>query len=377
MTRVVILAPDDLPIPPQKGGSVQIYVHSLFSELTHHADPHGYQPYLISPGNKKMDGALHIPIQKIHLAYQREALKQLRKLHPDIVQIENRPAWVTRVKAALPGTKVVLNLHSLTFLMQSTISRPAAVSALKAADAVTFNSHSLRRQVAARFGLSKASWNPHVIYPGVESTRFSQTDVPKGQAVSRTHSAKTKTSPTKELRLLFVGRVIRQKGVHVLVEAVRELKRNRIPVRLTIIGRTHPWEKAYRIRLAQHAKGLPIRFVGFVIPPNLPPYYRNADVLVCPSQGHEAFGLVNLEAMSAGLPVVGSRQGGIAEIVNESSGVLVKNYKNAHSFALVLTELARDPARMSQLKEGALKRADEFTWNKCARRFFSVYKSLF
>ncbi len=359
MTRIVILAPDDLPVPPRKGGSVQIYLHNLVPELTRQSRD-GYHPYLISPGNKPMEGVSHIPIQANHGSYQKEVLKKLFRLRPDVVQIENRPAWVSWVKAALPRTKVVLNLHSLTFLGQSHISQKSAVMALREADAVTLNSHSLRRQVARRFALSKSSWNPHVIYPGVEAGEFA-------------HSGSTKSS-AREFRLLFVGRVIRQKGVHVLVETVRELKRNRVPVRLTIIGRTPPWEKAYRSHLVKKARGLPIRFAGFVAPSLLPPFYKDADVLVCPSQGHEAFGLVNLEAMAAGLPVVGSRQGGIAEIVNESSGILVKDYRNSHSFANVLREMATDPERMAALREGALRRAGEFSWKKCASQFWQVYQ---
>lgn len=379
LAHVVIVAPEELPIPPSQGGSVQIYLDGLVHTLQHTANDIA----LISPGKVVPQGFPVIHVNGPKGLYQKRVLKTLKHLSPDVVQIDNRPELILKVRRILPRTKLVLNLHSNTFLSKLYISPLHARQALRTADAVVVNSKYLRGWLQRNFQLASPDWHPVVIYPGIDTARFQ-----RNTALRQNHSQSADASDTSDalessdslqqpLRILFVGRVIRQKGVHILLEAVKYLHKNlHMPISVTLVGRTPPWEKNYGRTIRLGLKGLPIRWVGFVPPIQLPRYYWNANILVCPSQWREAFGLVNVEAMAAGLPVIASDVGGIKEVVDETSGILVKDYHNPKAFADALLQLSRRPERIQQLSIGARKRANLFTWNQAAHQFQRLYESL-
>ncbi|KPV43615.1 glycosyltransferase family 4 protein [Alicyclobacillus ferrooxydans] len=401
--RIAIVAPEELPIPPVRGGSVQIYLHALIKKL---AGRPGLQVTLLSPGTDrakiKMNGLTHeVHSRRLRgMGYEAWVVRRIAELSPDVIQIENRPKLAHRILnlkstgSGLRHAKVVLNLHSTTFVGPMNASRNTIVSTLKGVDAVVLNSRYLKRTVKTNFGLLPSAWNATVIYPGVERGRFSSINHsrtsggegsegagPGGAGSGGTGSADagvTGAGPGvhKPMRLIFVGRVIQLKGVLVLVAAIRQLTRQGIPVRLTIVGRTPPWERGYGAKVRSAIKGLPIEWHGFVSPRRLPSLLKEHDVLVLPSQRREAFGLVNLEAMAAGLPVIASRVGGIPEVVTEKSGVLVDKYASAAAFAEAISRLSNNPRLYSTLCDGALQQSRAFTWTKTADAFESLYRKL-
>jgi len=364
MARVVIVAPEDLPIPPHRGGSVQIYLTGL--RRFHQNNP-THQVTPLSPGRRHPETLSIVHVNGDKRAYQRAVLRQLRRLSPDVIQVDNRPEFIRKIKQSFPHAKLILNLHSNTFLARRYLSPAQARAAFQSADAVVVNSHYLRTWIHRRFGLVANSWNPVIIYPGIQMNQFTRPE-PR----PATHPA----SAAEPLRVLFVGRIIRQKGAHVLLDAIKLLARQHVPVKLTLVGRTPPWEHAYGVKIRRNMENQGSRWVGFVKPHRLPYYYWNSDVFVCPSQWHEAFGLVNVEAMAAGLPVIASNLGGIKEVVDSSSGVLVENYRGAQAFASAIRQLAEDPARRERLQAGAKRRAHHFNWEVAARRFAELYASL-
>ncbi|MCL6548139.1 MAG: glycosyltransferase family 4 protein [Alicyclobacillus sp.] len=371
VTSVAVVAPEDLPIPPVRGGSVQIYLHHLCRCLGQLGD---IEAVLVSPGDQPDPQLLrHIPVrlrwapgERRRSAYRAAVLRLLESLSPQVVQVDNRPDFVPLVRTACPAAKVVLNLHSLTFLGPAHLSSACARRILRDCDAVVCNSRFLRNTVQTRFRLRDQEWRPSVIYPGVDHAQFA----PPGDLSA------VEVHPDRPLRILYVGRIIRGKGVDVLLEAVRLLRKEGWPVSLTLVGRTPPWEAEFGRYIRRRSKGLPVHRAGFVPPQHLPEYYRQADVLVCPSQAPEAFGLVNLEALAAGLPVVASRQGGIEEVVTAECGVLVRHYRDPAGFAAALRTLADNPSLRARLRQGALLRARQFTWTATAEAFADLHRSL-
>ncbi|MCF8566048.1 glycosyltransferase family 4 protein [Alicyclobacillus tolerans] len=377
MANVAVVAPEDLPIPPLSGGSVQIYLHSLMRALNNRTAPGHSRITLISPGKrpKRWLSAPHLHAVSVGgpaSRYRDKVLHLLQDLRPEVVQIDNRPDFVFAVKRLLPKSKIVLNLHSTTFLGPQNISPVLARKALSIADVVVVNSRYLKRLIEQKHRMATASWNVRVIYPGVELDRFDKSHAGKNLSTGASRAP----NPRSPFHILYVGRVIRQKGVDVLVDAIRQLHGRKIPVELTVVGKTPPWERNYAKKIRASAKNLPIRFKGFVSPQKLPQSYWQADVLVCPSQWREAFGLVNVEALAAGLPVIASRLGGIREIVDDTCGILVPSYRSARSFANAIEQLQSNPGLHEKLKQGAKKRAAEFTWHETARQFSKLYDDL-
>lgn len=360
--RIVIVAPEDLPIPPRMGGSVQIYLHALCNAIPNESH---LQVTLLHPGHRhpNIHDVRRIPISGGPKTYLRNVTQQLTRLQPDVVQIDNRPQFVSRVKRTLPKARIILNMHSITFLGPRHLPWSQARKTLQCADTVVVNSQYLRREIARKFSFRESDWNARVIHPGVDVSHF------------RAPRETTSVKKSRTFHVIYVGRVIQQKGVHVLVSAVRHLQRIGVPVHLTIVGRTPPWESAYGRGIHQMIRRLPIRWIGFVSPKSLPKLLWKAHVLVCPSQRSEAFGLVNVEAMAAGLPVIASKHGGIPEVVNSTCGILIPTYRDAKSFAAAIRKLALNPDERHHLQEGAKRRAAQFTWKTTARQFTQLYRT--
>lgn len=356
--HVMVIAPEGIPIPPTQGGSVQIYLSHLFRELSKRLD---VNVTLVSPGQHAREKqisshATHMTIRAAKTGYWQQVHKVIRTKRPDVIQIDNRPSQALSIMKAFPKKNVMLNLHSLTFLSKRYISYPDAKRVLHQAKVVC-NSADLARAIRSRFQL-KSTWKPAVIYPGV--------------AQKQGANALIRRSPHTPLRVLFVGRVIQQKGVHVLINAIRALQSS-VPVKLTVVGGTHAWEQAYRAKLKTQSRGLNVKFVGFVPPHKLSAYYQSSDILVCPSQRHEAFGLVNLEAMSHGMPVIASKIGGIPEAVGTEGAILIDHYENPREFAAALRSMM-STVRYKKYSKAALIRARRFTWNRTARALMRLYR---
>lgn len=131
-------------------------------------------------------------------------------------------------------------------------------------------------------------------------------------------------------------------------------------------------------RVAQKAASLGItarcRFVGSQPQDQLPDFYAAADVVAIPSR-YESFGLVAVEAMACGTPVVASRAGGLAFTVDDDAGLLVPP-GNAAALAAALRGILTDDAYRAQLQQGARCCAERFAWPTVAAEMLHVYRGL-
>ncbi|MBE2268025.1 MAG: glycosyltransferase family 4 protein, partial [Anaerolinea sp.] len=144
-------------------------------------------------------------------------------------------------------------------------------------------------------------------------------------------------------RLLFIGRIAAQKGLHVLVNALRLLKeRPDAPrVELTVVGeRTEPFATEIDTLIAQHQ--LPVKFIGTVTRSEIPLTYAQHDVFMFSAIGDEAYGLVLLEAQASGLVIIGTGAGGSADILQDEVNALIYEAENAADCARVIFRVCRD-----------------------------------
>jgi len=181
--------------------------------------------------------------------------------------------------------------------------------------------------------------------------------------------------PSRPFSIGFVGRLVEEKGVHVLVEAVSGLEGD---WRLRILG-SGPEEK--RLKALVEAKGLSGR-VSFERPlpsAEMPEFYRSLDVLVLPSltrpNWKEQFGRVLVEAMACGVPVVGSDCGEIPNVIGEAGLLFPEG--DADALLEALRRLQEDLSlrlRLSHL--GRQRVLERYTQKKVAARTWEVYKQL-
>ena len=373
--HVVFVAPERYPVPPAGGNSVEIYTWHLARSLAARATV-----TIISrqwpglPRRETRDGVLCLRVPGgPPTFYGRHAAALLRRLKADIVQLENRPRLLPLLRPACPGARLVLNLHSMNFMPAG-----AAVRAcLRHADAVIANSRYVRRVLLGRF--PEVRGRAHVLHPGADVTRFHPVWSDTGQA--RRQVLRGQLGLSDEPVVLYVGRVIPRKGVDLLLAAMRRVRARHPTAQLLVVGgkwagKQQPWS----LRLARLAAplGSAARALGNLRHDRLPDIYAAADCLVCPSQEPEALGLVNLEAMAAGLPVAASSAWGIPEVVQDgSTGVLVKAYRSPEALADAVTGLLDNPQRARQFGENGRRLVEDyFNWERAGRDAESIYRAV-
>jgi D-inositol-3-phosphate glycosyltransferase len=176
--------------------------------------------------------------------------------------------------------------------------------------------------------------------------------------------------------LLFVGRLDPLKGVDVLLRIVAAIQEQQ-PRVLIVGGDLQGDAEGQRLMALARDLGLGdrVRFEGVVPHQELPPYYNAADALVMPSY-YESFGLVALEAMACGTPVVASRVGGLASLVKDwDTGCLVAGHC-PDSFAQRLEVLLSHPDLQHSMGQAARRYAQEYRWDTVAQEFLALYRKL-
>jgi glycosyltransferase involved in cell wall biosynthesis len=175
-----------------------------------------------------------------------------------------------------------------------------------------------------------------------------------------------------------IGRLIPVKGFEYLVEAHAAAVASEPDLRLVLVG-DGDGRRALEERVRALGVSDTVVLTGAVAPSEIPAYMAAADVVSVPSVRHGGYvdGLPNvaLEAMAAGKPVVGSRVGGIPELVRDGENGLLVPEKDAAALADALVMLARDPAFRARL--GASGREEirtERSWDAVGRRFVEIYE---
>jgi D-inositol-3-phosphate glycosyltransferase len=193
--------------------------------------------------------------------------------------------------------------------------------------------------------------------------------------------------PPCERMLLFVGRIEPLKGLDVLIEAIGILHKNEVlkenPFCLAIIGGDPEVNQKQRDIEMSRIKGLTeqyglknlVTFLGKRSQDSLPYYYSAAEAVVVPSQ-YESFGMVALEAMACGTPVVASQVGGLAYLVQDGITGYTVPVDEPAQLADRLALLLQDKNLRNQLGRQAVQVAQDYAWEKITARLVNVYEEV-
>ncbi len=215
-----------------------------------------------------------------------------------------------------------------------------------------------------------------VIPPGVDSSHFYS--IPPDEAKNAIEI------PTSDRIILFVGRIEPLKGVETLIRSIAILRERGVltshPHDLAIIGgdpnATQADMNAEMARLKALCSELQLNdlviFLGKRGQDTLPYYYSAAEVLVMPSH-YESFGMVALEAMACGTPVVASQVGGLAFLVQDGVTGFVVPDASPDLLADRLEQIILNPELRRHLGEQAAAYAQQYAWEKIAQRIIQVY----
>jgi glycosyltransferase involved in cell wall biosynthesis len=205
----------------------------------------------------------------------------------------------------------------------------------------------------------------HVIPFGVDDSLFTP------PVESREDIRRRMDIPLGAFVVLHVGSVGPRKNLPAVIAAAHGLRAGGTDAWLLQVGGTLTLDQ----RRDMEARGLAsrARTLGEASEPELRAAYRAADVLLFPSH-YEGFGFPVLEAMAAGIPVVTSGAGGLAEVAGDAA--IVVGGRDVDPYVAALRRLASNPAWYSQLVARGTERARRFRWVETARRTAEVYRSL-
>jgi len=184
-------------------------------------------------------------------------------------------------------------------------------------------------------------------------------------------------APIEEFRdgkqnILFVGRLEHRKGLNYLIKAYQQVKQEIPNSRLIVVGPGTRLRKKYEKWIMRN--GLKdIVFLGYVSYDELPRYYKTADVFCAPATSRESFGIVLLEAMAIGKPIVAAKIDGYASVVTHSEDGFLVPPKDSRGLAQALISVMSDETLRQQMGDRGRLKAGEYSWEHVAQRVFDYY----
>lgn len=277
------------------------------------------------------------------------------KNHPkiDVIHAHGLTAsFITRLLINLFKKRFIASIHAVYEMVPNSIMARMAKWTLRGADLVLTLSNASKRELA-KVGLDEDRIDTFTYW--VNQKIFK----PFGKA-----EARKEVGWEGKFIVLFVGRLIKIKGIHVLLEIAKQTTKD---IYFAFIG-----DGPLSELISKSSKKLPnVLFIGKMDNRRLPLYYSAADLLCIPSQYEEGFGRVILESLSCGVPILGANRGGIPEAVDNTVGVLVDptvgNLKKA------IEHLSADTERLKKLGFSCRRYAEEKFSEKNAQAIVQAY----
>jgi UDP-glucose:(glucosyl)LPS alpha-1,2-glucosyltransferase len=382
MKRAVMISAPIHSVPPKKGAAVEWWMYQVSQRLRN------FEPHIIAISND--DEALDESLQgvafhriKIGRVYKRIFQKITRwdpwsyghranqiidRLGADIVHVHNTPSLFIKLLRLNRDSRrrYALHMHN----EKSTAGLP---------DSCNLFVVSRYLESYYRDRLPKAKIQ--IITNGVDTAVFK----PKWSVDALSPFPALDTAiPAGKKVLLYVGRMSPEKGPLKLVEAFSELIKRRQDVFLVMVGEFSKGDNeraryGNAIRNRCNAIDRHCLLMDVVAPGLIHHVYYRADLVVIPSEFQEPFGMVCIEAMAAGIPVLVTRRGGLPELVREPErGVFIRDVDNPDRFAEQLSELIDSGSLLEAVSFNARKYVERcHDWTHVALQTESAYQNLF
>ena len=388
--------------PPNVYGGAGVHVEYLSRELAKKidVDVHCWGEQRVDSGKLHVRGAE--PWSEISEGTEGKFKAALEALSLNLTQVKalsgidvvHTHTWYVSMAGFLAkklyGIPFVLTTHSLEplrawkseqlgsgYAMSSWMERTAMLDA----DAIIAVSNGTKEDILRVYPV--APEKVHVIYNGIDLAEYQKTD-------DAAALEKYQVDPNLPY-VLFVGRITRQKGVTHLVDAIRYLPPDTQVVLCAGAPDTPEIAAEMRDKVEEAGRFNPrVRWLEkMVSKPEVIQLYSHASVFCCPSV-YEPFGIINLEAMACGAPVVASATGGIKEVVVDGeTGYLVPFSQDqttgfptdpdtfARDLASKISELLKDPAKAKRFGEAGRQRVvRKFSWTSIADQTIALYSAL-
>ncbi|PLT32285.1 glycosyltransferase family 4 protein [Bacillus sp. V5-8f] len=372
--NIAFICTEKLPCPAVKGGAIQIMIDGIipFLRKNHKLTVFSItDPFLPEREVTEMVEFVRFPKE----TYEADVAEELKCREFDMIHVFNRPANIMNYKNAAPDSAYVLSLHNDMF-SELKLSRSESIKAIESVDAITSVSKFIKNTVTVRFPQTEEK--VHILYSGVDLEKF-PSPLSSEREKKRQEMRKVYQVENKKV-ILFVGRLSKTKGPHLLIESLKFLIDKYPEAVLMIIG--GKWFSDNTITdyvkrlhdLSDSYKGHVI-FTGYMPADQIPSMLLLGDIFVCSSQWHEPLARVLYEAMAAGIPIVTTNRGGNAEVIEHGvNGIIIDDYDQPEAFARAIDQVLSQPvwaARMA--KQGRQRVEASHQFNHVADQLEKIY----
>ncbi|MGM0920679.1 MAG: glycosyltransferase family 4 protein [Bacillota bacterium] len=372
--NLAFICTEKLPAPAVKGGAIQLMLDGI--------SPYFSQKYSVTiysitdpllPAENTENGIAYIRFPRS--SFHEEAAHDLKGKSFTHIHVFNRPNEIWRYKQASPDSKLILSLHNDMFSTRK-LKPNQALTAIQDCDAITTVSEYIKRTVTVRY--PEAEEKTHVVYSGVDFSKFYPSSSPEGIKIKALWRNKYGLQNKKVI--LFIGRLSRTKGPHLLIRAMEEVIKEHPDAVLVIVGGKWFSENGindYVQYLYDESEPLKkhILFTKYIPSEEIPHVLLMGDMLVCSSQWHEPLARIHYEAMAAGLPIITTDRGGNAEvIINDMNGYVIKEYDQPEAFAARISDFLKNSTLSASLGANGRRYAEKnFSFIKTARKLEQIY----
>lgn len=376
--KLALIATEKLPVPAIKGGAIQIYLEAVAPKMSDHhsitvfsvTDPH-------LPQTEKKGNVRYIRFPATH--YVANLADHLQKQHYDVIHVCNRPLWIENLKKATPHSKFILSVHNEMFAPAKISDEQGKTCIADVSKIITVSAY-IKDTITNRF--PEASKKTEPVYSGVDLAAFHPPWTEMGQQL-RKQMRQSLDLHDKKI-ILFVGRLSKVKGTHILLRAIPEIINKHPDAALVFVGskwfgdnRVNKYVKHLYVLSAMYKDH--VIFTKFIPPHDIPALYAMADVFVCSSQWQEPLARVHYEAMAAGLPILTTNRGGNPEVIDEGeNGRIINDYDNPRVYAEMINDLLNDPAKRQEMgRYGRAKAEKNFGWEQVVSHLLTVYEEAY
>lgn len=373
--KIALIATEKLPVPAIRGGAIQIYLDAVAPII---AKKHDVTVISITDPDlqevETRNGLKYVRFQEEH--YVQSLCHHLKEMNYDVVHLCNRPNWIEKLHEASPKTKFVLSVHNDMFSYEKMSDAEGENCISKVSNIITVSDY-IGSTITSRFPNAKGKTS--TVYSGVDLQGYNPSWTSQGS------SARSRVRQELGLRdkkvVLFVGRLSKVKGPHILLHAMPQIIEQHPDVMMVFIGSKWFGDDDLN-NYVRHLYTLGamyqdhVTFIKFVKPKDIPDLFVMSDVFVCSSQWQEPLARVHYEAMAAGLPMITSNRGGNPEVIEEGkNGHIVHDFENSDEYARLINSLLGDRSKCERMgKYGRQKVERDFGWNQVASNLLRVYE---
>lgn len=378
MKKIVMIAAPVHPVPPRKGAAVEWWIYQVCCRLAN------VEPHIISiaadgyADEERCDGVTfhRIRIGRLYrrvfqkilgldpYSYGRRVALRLATISPDIVHVHNAPALFTELVRYYRGSAhFILHMHNDMLIEKFP------------PDAVLFT---VSRYLKNWYVTCLPNAQIRIVTNGVDTETF------RPLSASKTVELRTRLRLLADKKIiLYAGRVSPEKGPLDLVHAFGELRKIRRDVLLVLVGEIRTGadrrgDYGRQLLAACETVKDDCYRVGTVDPAHIHEFYQVADLVVVPSEFEEPFGMVAIEAMAAGIPVLAANKGGLREfVIPHETGFLIADTRDYIEFAQQMHELLDHPSKLKRVRRNARAYVEQHhSWDIVCRDLERAYDTI-